>query len=160
MSPRDHFIYCLGVSDPLSFFFNYAANKPHFGFPRIQLKGNSKGLDVLFPTQPGARIIATENTQPENMGIQLVPTSSQEHAVQKRQSHDSGHISTTKLWEDSLSLQGWGTWNYIPKCILPSPRLNEVLNSCSSIMLYSLVHSFWFFMQSLPFIQLSEEHAA
>lgn len=55
------------------------------------------------------------------------------------------------------TVQGWGTWNDIPKCILPSPRLNEILNPCSSITPYSLAPSFWFFMQSLPFIPFCQK---
>lgn len=66
-------------------------------------KGEVQGPGVFFTRQAGARPLATENTQPEDMGIQLLPSSSQEHAVQKPQSHDSEHISTKKLWEDPLS---------------------------------------------------------
>lgn len=53
---------------------------------------------VFFTRQAGARPLAIiENAQPGDMGIQLLPSSSQEHAVQKPQSHDSEHISTKKL---------------------------------------------------------------
>lgn len=116
-------------------------------------KGEVQGLGVLFPRQAGAKPLATENTQPEGTGMQLLPSSSQEHVVQKSQSHDLEHISTKKLRGDRLFLHwAWGTWNYIPNCFLPFPCPRANWNPSNPIVPYSLSPSFWFFMQSLLFI--------
>lgn len=119
--------------------------QPVLALPRTQPKGKSKGRLYFFPRQAGARPLATENTQPEDTGIQLFPSSSQEHAVQKPQSHDSEHISSKKLWDDPLSLhRAQATWNYIPYCFLPLPCPHENLNPSNPIVPYSLSPSFWF----------------
>lgn len=51
-----------------------------------------------------------------------------------------------------FTVQGCGTWNYIPNCISPFPCPSEILNLSSSIVPCPSTPSFWLFMQFQSFI--------
>lgn len=155
-SHKDHFVLRLGASSSslLPSPCPHATHSPSVLCPGSRQRGSSRTRCDFFTRQAGARPLAIiENAQPGDMGIQLLPSSSQEHAVQKPQSHDSEHISTKKLRDDPLSLHcAQGTWNYIPDCFLTFPSPYASLSPSNPIVPYSLSLSFWFFMQSLFFI--------
>lgn len=153
-SHKDHYVLPLGASNSslLPSPWPHADHSPSVLCPGSRQRGSPRTRCVFFTRQAGARPLAIiENAQPGDMGIQLLPSSSQEHAVQKPQSHDSEHISTKKLWDDPLSPLSTGnlklhSWLLLDisfsLCKLKSIQCNCALLSFTVLLIFHAVSAF------------------
>lgn len=140
-SHKDHFVSgCLQLFS--SFPLASCYSQPLCAMPRIQAEGKSKDQVWFFTRQAGARPLATQNTQPEDTGIQLLPSSLQEHAVQKPQTHDSEHIPTKKLWDDPLSPPSTGNLKLHSLLLLDISlslcKLKSIQSNCALLSVLSI----------------------
>lgn len=149
-SHKDQFVLCLGASSYslLPSPWPHTAHSPSLLCPGSKQRGSPRTRCIFLL---GKLELATENTQPEDMGIELLPSSSQEHAVQKPQSHDSEHISTKKLWDDPLSplstgnlkLHSWLLLDIsLSLCKLKSIQSNCALLSFTLLLIFREVSAF------------------